>query len=715
MDYLELTIIKGDNPGIRYVSNMNVCIDRLYDGRVLPVGRSSTGRPKYQCGNAAYESPNWIGDFIGREEVESFILEIDGHRLENHWLFRDAYEVDEEGDFRHGVMALQHDLRPVRVEVHTRICGSSFFERWLVVENTGDRPAALSYIAPAAGIVMTGEGKGHGAGVFDIVYFDDDRFCFEGSLVSKALPAGTFSYGSKTGRSGWGAPFAMITNSTTGETFASSLEWASNWSFEATTVYPPQGENAALLFSIGPRASAPIKVIRPGGKLVSPVVHFGAVRGGIDECARQFHIHIRRSVVEQGSGRDFLPVTGGRVVEGGREWWQHEVDMAAMMGMECFIMDAGWYGYGNGAREWFTTVGDWNVKEWFNIEEVREYIHSKGMKFGLWIEPECAGSDSRLIKEHPGWAMSRGAETVANGRLLDLSKPEVREWVRETIISIIETHKPDMIKIDYNSHAINDLGENEESGYYENAMWGHVQALYDIFDEIRARYPGLYLENCSSGGGRSELGLMRRFDVLCHSDYTVTPRSLYAAYNLSYIFPPELMRYYFAHWRGYHRNGDYEFQIRAAMLINPLFVGFGLAGDPVNLAEKEKITRHVSLYKNFIRPMMKDCRAYHHTGVLEFNKEHDWCVMEYGAQDGAKSVIYIFKLQSTGEAGILVRPKGIVPGHTYRVSRENLGSGYTASGGELLSRGIYIGLDGGYTSELVFIEAVYGTVNDRSI
>ena len=707
-DYLEMSALAGENDGVRYVSGMHVNVDIVHNGRVLPVCRSSAGRPKYQITNI-YESANWLRDFIGKEEIESFIIEMDGQRLENHWQFVETKEIAEQAAVKHGAMVLQHDLRPVRVTMHTRIDGTAIFERWLEIENTGGKPAALSFVSPISGLVWKSDNaKDQRLGnIFELVYFDDQRFGYEGSLVKKPLPIGKFTHASTTGRCGWGVPFCMVRNTLTGESMMASLEWSSNWSFTVTNLSLNDGRSAALAFSMGPRASAPIKVIRAGETLKTPIVHFGIARGDMDACALQMHEHIRCSVVKQDTEREFLPVVGGRVVEGGMDWLKHEVDMAAMMGMEHFLVDAGWYGYE--FNDWYNTTGDWNVGDWLEntLDDAREYIHSKGMKFGLWMEPESAGLKSTIAKEHPDWFMSRdgkGAKPVAGNRLLDLAKPVVREWVEAQVLAIIENYKPDVVKIDYNCGEIDDMGENEVDGYYENAMWGHVQALYDIFDKVCERFPHVYLENCAAGGGRNELGLMRRFDICAHSDYTVTPRSLFAVNNLSFLFPPELMRYYFAHWWGYHLYADYDFQIRTALLSNPLFVGFGAEGDPVNTEEKAKITHNVGLYKRFIRPLMKGCRTYHHTGILAFEEEHEWCIVEYGAENCERSIISVFRLQSKTGSGVSIRPKGIRAGCRYWVTRDNDGQRYAAMGSDLMNAGIYIDLQGENTSELIMLE-----------
>ena len=48
----------------------------------------------------------------------------------------------------------------------------------------------------------------------------------------------------------------------------------------------------------------------------------------------------------------------------------------------------------------------------------------------------------------------------------------------------------------------------------------YVQNLYEILDRLRAAHPKLEIESCSGGGGRVDLGILRRVDQVWTSDNT---------------------------------------------------------------------------------------------------------------------------------------------------------------------------------------------------
>ena len=74
------------------------------------------------------------------------------------------------------------------------------------------------------------------------------------------------------------------------------------------------------------------------------------------------------------------------------------------------------------------------------MKAVSDHAHQKGMRFGLWVEIEAAGENTDLKKNHPGWLMTRDGKPICNGRALDLTKPEVQKFEKETIERIV--HEP---------------------------------------------------------------------------------------------------------------------------------------------------------------------------------------------------------------------------------------------------------------------------------
>ena len=64
-------------------------------------------------------------------------------------------------------------------------------------------------------------------------------------------------------------------------------------------------------------------------------------------------------------------------------------------------------------------------------------------------------------------------------------------------------------------------GWPEQAPAEQRKLWvQYVRNLYDIIDRLRAKHPNLEIESCSGGGGRIDLGILRRVDEVWTSDNT---------------------------------------------------------------------------------------------------------------------------------------------------------------------------------------------------
>jgi len=324
------------------------------------------------------------------------------------------------------------------------------------------------------------------------------------------------------------------------------------------------------------------------------------------------------------------------------------------------------------------------------------------MKFGLWLEPESVGKDSELHKLHPDWSLHRDGNFASpDGRVLDLSKPEVFQFALKSVFDMFTVHKVDFYKIDYNTADIDEHGENIYGGIKENASYRYVQALYEIYDKIKQEYPDVYLENCAGGGGRNDLGLLKRCHVSSLSDYAVFPRSIKALNNLTMAIPPERLRFYYRHHPGYHMYGDLETQLRVLMFCVPLFVGFGRDASWVNDAENKIVRKYIDLFKGFIRDILPDAKVYHHTPALAYTHTEPWCVLE--CSSGNKGYAGVFKLMDGSDSYQLI-PRGIKISCNYKVTFISSGESVLINGVALATAGLPIKLDGALTSEMILYE-----------
>lgn len=666
--------------------------ERLIRGRLVSVLRSASGQPRYQ---GMRENPVEARacELVGHAPVEAFELEIGGQSLHGHWEWID-FEVQQESDALHAVLTLENHVCPVRVRIHTRLRAFSFIERSLEIENLSEEALPISRISPFSGMLsQILDPEEHERDIpYELICQPDVEQLYEGFIRVLPITNERITFSSKQGRSGHGLPWFSIRASATGEVFVGYLEWSYNWRMDF------EFRNHALCFAMGPEAHAPLYVLEGRSSVKSPVVHLGHLFGNTDTWVGESLDYVRalsRPVDEKN-----LLIGCARVVDGDMDWLRAEVDLAAEMDMEYFMIDAGWYC--DGSKEWFDATGDWAIRfDGGTLERAKRYIEDRGMHFVLWMEPESAGKLSQLHQEHPKWRQCM--DGIRDGRVLDLSKPEVANYVQENIARTYEEIGATGFKIDYNSSAP-EGGENERCGYMENSQWRYTQTLYDIYDDIARHNPEIILEGCAAGGGRNDLGMFRRNHTVALSDYALFPRSIVAVNNVSMALPPERLRFYYGHMPSYHALGSLETQLRLLMFTNPLFVGFGRDENWLNPTEKATLKKYIHLYKEFCRPVAIGCRVYHHTPLLPIEGNAPFCALEYARPDRSRGYAGVFRLIPGTQTYLLRLHTDL--GTAYRITRMSDDSVCIVDGWKLAHEGLSVPLEGALDSEMFLYERV---------
>ena len=216
---------------------------------------------------------------------------------------------------------------------------------------------------------------------------------------------------------------------------------------------------------------------------------------------------------------------------------QHRIldlaDRAKDLGCELFVLDDGWFGARNNDK---AGLGDYNVNQKKlpqGLEGLSKRIRAKGMDFGLWFEPESVNPDSDLYRAHPDWALTDDFSPVLgrNQLLLDLTKPEVRDYIVENVSRILDDAKISYVKWDMNRHSIA-LGAKAH---------GYILGLYEVLGRIFGPRPGILFESCSSGGNRFDLGMLCFSPQIWLSDDTDPIERIDIQQGASYLYPQSAM------------------------------------------------------------------------------------------------------------------------------------------------------------------------------
>ena len=688
----------GENDVIRFVSGTTVLEEAVKDGCYMGM---------YWSASNQVHRENTAASILGGLDpvscpAASFALEIDGQSLHNRWVFEKNTQTTEAGGHILWITTLKHSLRPVEVNVFTRLDGTSYITRWLEITNTGKKPAALSKVSPFCGTLWkndffalnymeTSLSKHRNCEQpFSVAYMDAYNASEEFNLkwVDISLPEYVFA---NHFRQTFGSPYYMVKNNISGESFIIALAWSGG--FETKFAY--DRNTKTLSFETGPYGKAPLRVIGAGETVTSPAVHIGPSHQGTDETAKEWYAHLRASVIPQRKGKKRMYTIAARVVEEPGDWILREIDIAHQMGIEAYMVDAGWYG--EPFAGWWEHRGDWFEGSFLpegGLAGIRDYCHKKDMMFGLWMEPEAINQPSKIYKEHPEYK-TEGASWEMN-----LSNPEAAKYVTDCIKDVILNKKLDFFKTDYNMRPPEGFATDTD-GYAENKTWRHFEAIYGVYEEVRRQNPDIALESCASGGGRTDLGMMSRFDYCCESDFSQMPLSIRRINAMTLFLPPEAIVYYHNHIHLAHQLADIETHLRVTLFAIPIYVGFGAQNADQNSVYFEKSREYIELAKGFCRPVMEEgAVVYHHTPYIGMAKEASFCVLEYGAKDKSKGYCGIFKLDSGAKTHNL-RLKGIDKGKNYEVTFKNENETAVISGFDLANFGVEVTLEDINTSELI--------------
>jgi len=691
----------GDAQGklVTFRTGMLVHEESLSDGRLIGRGWNGSGFVSFAGGRLE----SWWAAL-----PQVFRLDIDGQSLGGDWQWT---SFEKHADSQpipamprpfpwHTVLTLTHAVRPVTVKVHTGLDGTAVLTRWLEITNTGDRPAALASVASWSGVLCnTSNWRARlpeGAALYSLGYFGNTAWGCEGEFHWVDLPEASYSVDGRYRRGRHRHPFFVVRNNATGEHFTGQFAWSGGYRFEFDV------DGGQLTFAASTDAPAPQRVLAPGETVTSPELHLGLTFGGLDEAINSMHAHVRRSVIMR------QPLERGSWVESGigpeveitAEAVSNAIEAAADFGAEVFFVDASWYAKPN--SDWATTVGDWQIDlERFpgGAKVLREHVQSKGMLWGLWMEPERVGLQSRVALEHPDWLAKTSGAAGHLGGQLDLANPAAAAWVEQQIVRVIEENELDFFRLDYNTDSLA-KAQFQSGEYVESSFWRYYEVLYGIFDRVRQRFPDLVLENCASGGARTDLGMVRRFSHTWVTDWQIAPRSFAITNGLTMALPPEYVDRVLGGQNG-HTAADFDFQSRLLLFVRPS-IGFAKPPDaqwnPHLLA---RVRHFVGLYKDFVRPFQSTSRIYHHTPDVSPLEPRGWGVLELVSADRTRGICGLFQLSVPTAPEYCLRLRGLNPGLRYRVTFDNAGYTCEIEAATLMQQGMTIRLEGALTSELL--------------
>lgn len=337
--------------------------------------------------------------------------------------------------------------------------------------------------------------------------------------------------------------------------------------------------------------------LEPGASHRTPALLLGCTNGGTGEVSRQLHRFTRRWVLPQ-TARSQRPVLynswEATLFDVSEDGQRSLATAAASLGVELFCVDDGWFG----ARSKDSAgLGDWTPRpEAFprGMKPLADHVHSLGMLFGLWVEPEMVNADSDLYRAHPDWVLhfpGRPRSECRNQLVLDFGRTEVIAHLLQRLDALVSEVGIDFFKWDMNRYA------TEPGSVAGRNIWrAHVQGLYRIMDELRRRHPGLDIQSCSGGGGRIDLGVLGRCDQAWASDNTdaLTRTRIQDGFSLAY--PLRAMECWVTDETNYLTKRTTTLDLRFDVAMRGV-LGIGTPLTELDAAELDRYRNYITFYK----------------------------------------------------------------------------------------------------------------------
>ena len=403
---------------------------------------------------------------------------------------------------------------------------------------------------------------------------------------------------------------------------------------------------------------------------------------GINGCAVAFQRHLRDRIVKFPAPERPRPVHYNcwEAV-----YFDHQLDelkeiasLAAGLGAERFVLDDGWFGSRDDDTQ---ALSDWEVdprKYPEGLDPLIEHIHSEGMSFGIWFEPEMINPDSNIFRAHPDWAL--GGEDQILGRqqmALNMALPEVRDFLFDRISKILNDHAIDYIKWDHNR-------------VLPTPDAAQTRGSYELLDRLRTVHPNVEIESCASGGGRIDFGILSRTHRVWLSDSNDAIERLKMQHNAA-IFLPLAVTGSHVGPRTCHTSGrTIDIRIRAWVAAQR-HMGFEM--DPRELTKDEATDlRNVTGWWRENREWMTKA------DILRLDSSDPAVIAEQQlSQGGDQFVVFAGKAEtSTQIAPRPLRLTRLTPNATYRIELVNRDDAPALSRGDQAIKTEPLELSGAY-------------------
>ena len=449
-----------------------------------------------------------------------------------------------------------------------------------------------------------------------------------------------------------------------GQVIAGTLGWSGNFRFLFEV---DEKGSLRVISGINPFASE--YSLEPGIVFRTPPMIFTCSSSGKGQASRNLHQWATKYGVLDGTGSRLTLLNNWEAT--GFNFDEKKLtgilDDTKKLGLDVFLLDDGWFANKYPRNNDRAGLGDWQENK-AKLPNGLGYLvreaGARGVKFGIWIEPEMVNPKSELYETHPDWILklpNRPENYYRNQLVLDLTNPKVQEFVYNIVDGML-TVNPGIafIKWDCNRMMTNAYSvwlKDKQSHLYID----YVNSLYGVLERLRQKYPHLPVMLCSGGGGRVDYGALKYFTEFWASDNTDGLERIYIQWGYSYFFPAISVCNHVTSWG----KQSLKFRTDVAMMGK---LGFDIEVD--KMTENElKFSQNAVINYNRIKDVIYKGDLYRLISPYEENR----AVLMYVNSTKSRAVLFGYTLNTRyGETLTRVRLQGLDPAKTYKVEEINV-------------------------------------------
>jgi alpha-galactosidase len=517
-------------------------------------------------------------------------------------------------------------------------------ERWLTISNHGSSPVTLENAQSASVELPNGE--------YDLTQLAGE-WAHEFMPFTSRLTPGVKTIQVRDLQGLNNPPWVAIrpageTSESAGSVWFAALHYSGNWRIDMLKTFPgdrnrsPGAGDVQIVGGINFWDTS--LTLKPGEDFTTPKLAVGFASDGLGGASRRLHDYVRQHVLPTRFRDAMRPViynswyaTGFNVNEAQQIAL---AKIAKQIGVELFVMDDGWFKGRNDDR---AGLGDWtpdSKKFPHGLQPLIKQINDLGMDFGLWVEPEMVNPDSDLYRAHPDWVFyypKRERHEGRNQLVLNLARADVYQYTLDWMSKLLSENNIKFIKWDHN-RALTEAGWLDAPPDQQRAVRIlYMQNLYRLIDELRAKFPNVMFEDCASGGGRADLGMLEHMDQVWTSDNTNPDDRLFIQSGYLNMLPANTMVGWVtdANWHHSPISMNYRFAVSMQGVL-------GVGGNITKWSPDELKTaaEQIALYKK-LQPIIQQGTVYQ----LMTPKDGNRIATEYVSQDGEQAVLFLYTLE----------------------------------------------------------------------